>query len=229
MTLSEYYNQLYDRGVSKIASGQEELDDRMNRVPDETGMILRLRPSAEVRLRIGKFLVELCRLEPDQYYYPDSDIHVSVASLILPNKAFQLSQINSNEYMRSVCESVSAIKPFEICFRGITASPGAVMIQGFDHEQCLAVIRDQLQNKLNENKLEHAICGGYSVQTAHSTVVRFGKEIQHRQAFLELLEKYRDFDFGCFQVSELELVHNDWFHRDKYVKLLAAISLAAER
>lgn len=229
MTLSEYYNQLYDRAVSKIASGEEELDDRTNQLPDEMGLILRLRPPVEVRDRINAFLSELRHLEPEQYYYSNSDIHVSVASLILPNKAFQLSQINTDEYIRSVQESVSTIRPFEICFRGITASPGAVMIQGFENEQCLAEIRDHLQNKLNENKLEHAISGGYSVQAAHSTVVRFREKLQHRQAFLALLEKYRNFDFGCFRVSELELVHNDWFHRDKHVKLLATIRLATER
>ncbi|RKD91123.1 2'-5' RNA ligase family protein [Mangrovibacterium diazotrophicum] len=226
MTLSEYYNQLYDRAVSKIASGEEELDDRMNRVPDEMGLILRLRPPTEVRARIEAFLAELRHLEPEQYYYPDSDIHVSVASLILPNKAFQLSQINTDEYIRTVRESVSSIEPFEICFRGITASPGAVMIQGFENEPCLAAIRYHLQNKLNENKLEHAISGSYSVQTAHSTVVRFRKKLQDRQALLALLEKYRNFDFGCFPVSELELVHNDWLHRNEYLKLLASIELS---
>jgi len=228
MMLSEYYNQLYDRAVSKIAIGEEELDDRMNRMPDEMGMILRLRPPTEVRARIEAFLAELRRLEPEQYCYPDSDIHASVASLILPSKAFQLSQINTDEYIRSVCESVSSINSFEICFRGITASPGAVMIQGFENEQCLAAIRYHLQNKLNENKLEHAIGVGYSVQTAHSTVVRFRKKLQHRQAFLALLEKYRNFDFGCFRVSELELVHNDWLHRNEYLKLLATIGLSGK-
>ena len=127
-TLSEYYNQIYNRTVAKIASGEEELDDRMSREPDEMGMILRLRPSAKVLARIEAFLEELRQFEPEQHYYPDSDIQVSVASLIIPNKAFQLSQIHKDEYIRSVRESVSTVKPFEIFFGGITASPGACQI-----------------------------------------------------------------------------------------------------
>jgi len=100
----------------------------MSREPDEMGMILRLRPSAKVLARIEAFLEELRQFEPEQHYYPDSDIQVSVASLIIPNKAFQLSQIHKDEYIRSVRESVSTVKPFEIFFGGITASPGACQI-----------------------------------------------------------------------------------------------------
>jgi hypothetical protein len=45
--------------------------------------------------------------------------------------------------------------------------------------------------------------------TTHSTVVRFKQEAPNAVKFLNLLEKYREFDFGSFEIICYELIYND--------------------
>jgi len=227
MQLSQVYNQLYHHAVTEIQSGREEVDVRMNRLPDKMGIILRIRPSADVLKKIGMFLEQLRRVEPAQYYYPDSDIHITVVSVILPREGFQPDLIHSNDYCQLIRQCLAEFRPFEFQLKGITASPGAVMIQGFETGMSLTAIRDSLYNGFNRSSLPHSIEGSRSLQLAHSTVVRFREELTQRDAFLRLLEQYREHDFGHFQVDNFELVYNDWYHRKEFLKHLALIKLGS--
>ncbi len=101
-----------------------------------------------------------------------------------------------------------------------------MLIQGFPIDSTIHEIRNVLRDKLKNSSLQQSIDARYTLQTAHSTVTRFKKGLQNTERFLTVLEKYRDFDFGTFEVKEVELVFNDWYMRESVVKQLHVFPLA---
>lgn len=221
MNLVEYYDNLYKDSILKIKSDNCQTDNLIDSSLDNRfGITLLIRPNRQVKNRIQKFLSDLKAIESNQYYYPNSDIHVTVMSIISCYNGFDLAQISLIDYVEIIKKSIATDKSVEIEFKGITASFSCIMIQGFLSNDTLNMIRDNLRINFRNSNLEQTIDKRYSIQTAHSTVVRFSKELTLKNEYIKVLDDYRDFHFGTFAVDSLELVYNDWYHRAKNEKEL---------
>ncbi|WP_325448466.1 hypothetical protein [Gelidibacter sp.] len=84
-------------------------------------------------------------------------------------------------------------------------------------DSSLNEIRDNLRRDFKDSTLEQSMDERYLIQTAHATVFRFSQQLTQKEKFLELLENYRNHNFGTFQVNELELSYNDWYHQERLV------------
>jgi 2'-5' RNA ligase len=216
--LVEHYANLYKDAIQKIKSDTYQTDRLMDSVDNRSGLTLLTRPDIMVRNNIQLFLNELKAIEPDQYYYPDSDLHVTVLAIISCYVGFDLSQISILDYIDLINKSIASKKCFEIEFRGITASPSCIMIQGFLNDDTLNEIRDNLRRNFKDSDLQQSIDTRYLLQTAHSTVVRFRKQFTKKDDFVKVLEDYRDYYFGTVAINTLELVYTDWYQRKEKVK-----------
>ena len=225
MNLVEHYANLYKDSIRKIKTDNYQIDRLMDSVDNRSGLTLLIRPNLLVKENIQLFLDDLKVVEPDQYYYRDSDLHVTVMAIISCYVGFDLSQISLTDYIKLIDRSISDKKHFEIEFRGITASPSCIMIQGFLSDNTLNDIRDSFRENFRDSDLQQSIDKRYLLQTAHSTVVRFRKRLTKKDDFIAVLEKYRDFYFGTITVDTLELVHNDWYQRKEYVETLGRFSI----
>ena len=218
MSLKEHYNQLYKESITKISSDTYEIDPMLNSDSDDRfGLSLVIRPPIAVKNEIKKFLKELEGIEPNQYYYPNSDIHITVISVISCYSGLKLSDISLPEYIELIDRSFKNIGDFTIRFEGITASPSCIMIQGFIHDSSLNRVRDELRKNFKTSNLEQSMDERYLIQTAHATVFRFREKLEQKETFLKLIAKYRDYNFGMFEVDTIELVYNDWYHRENLV------------
>ncbi|RDB05177.1 2'-5' RNA ligase family protein [Runella aurantiaca] len=214
MDLEQHYHQLWTRSVQQFESGHFEYDPMIDaHVDSRRGITLLARPPLNVRTAIETMLSDLKASEPEQYYYPITDIHLTVLSIISCYENFSLSLIDTAQYAALVQEVIDAQKSFKIQFRGITASPSCLLIQGFPLDNVLKKIRNGLRQRFQNAGLQHSIDKRYAIQTAHSTVVRFRKPFMHPGAFLQKVKTYREVDFGTFDVNELELVFNDWYQK----------------
>ena len=100
MNLMEYYDNLYKDAILKIRSDNCQTDNLIDSPSDNRfGITLIIRPNIQIRNRVQKFLSELKAVEPDQYYYPNSDIHVTIMSIISCYKGFDLEQITLTDYV----------------------------------------------------------------------------------------------------------------------------------
>ncbi|MDN3670499.1 mutarotase [Echinicola jeungdonensis] len=226
MNLEKHYTHLYEEAIHKITLDQNFKDSWLDNPNDNRyGITLLARPDPNCIQSIQSFLNQLRIIEPEQYYYPSSDIHLTVMSLISCYPGFELERVNVSDYVKLVGESLKGIKPFNIKLEGITASPSCIMVQGFPSNGRLKQIRDQLRQQFNNGNLEHTIDKRYSLQTAHNTVTRFKSTIQNKGEFLDLLHRYRYFDFGTFEINSMELVFNDWYQLKNKVKVLHRYSL----
>ena len=226
MNLKEHYNHLYLNSIEKIKNNHYAIDQLIDSSSDNRfGITVVIRPSFDVQDKIQDFLNELKKSNPNQYYYPNSDIHITVLSIISCYDGFDLKSILIPEYAEIIQKSIENIKDLEIHFHGITASNSAVMIQGFPNSNSLDTLRDNLRTNFKNSKLQQSIDARYAIQTAHSTVMRFRDKITEKESLLKTLEEYRTFDFGKFKVEKIELVHNDWYQRNHLTQQLHSFEL----
>lgn len=216
MNLQEHYNELYKKSSKAILAGNFKLDSQINNISDSRfGITLLIRPNDEIKANIQSFLDKLKAIDPEQYYYPDSDLHITVMGIISCYDGFSLNKIKIKEYLEIIQQSMVELDTIEIEFRGVTASPSALMIQGFPTDESLNNFRDKLRENFKKSTLEQSIDSRYAIATAHSTVMRFQEKLQNPEKLIDVLEKYRDYNFGNFKVKKLELVYNDWYQREK--------------
>lgn len=221
MNLTEHYNNLYKSSMRNIESDNYQIDSLIDSGNDSRfGITLLIRPSAEVKDQIQSFLQKLKTIDSLQYYYPNSDIHITVLSIISCSEGFDINQIALPNYIDLIRKSIKKFDKFNICCQGITASGSSIMIQGFPENQSLDKLRNSLRKNFKSSGLQQSIDKRYTLQTAHSTVVRFRNELQMKGEFLKMIELYRNHDFGCFEVDEIELVYNDWYQRKDNTRLL---------
>ncbi|GAA3615706.1 mutarotase [Flavivirga amylovorans] len=221
MNLKDHYNALYKESIQKISNDNYQIDSLIDSPIDARfGITLIIRPPVEIKNRIQEFLNKLKTIEPNQYYYKNSDIHITAMSIISCYNGFQLKSINMPEYITLIQKSLHGNTNLEIKFKGITASPSCIMVQGFMNNESLNITRNNLRENFKNTTLEQSIDKRYSIQTAHSTVCRFSEKLNQKSEFLKSVEHFRNYDFGSFKVKNLELVYNDWYQKEKHVKKL---------
>lgn len=225
MKLKEHYNELYINALQKIVSDQYETDDLIASPADNRfGLTLLIRPGDEVKKRIRTFLEELKTIDPNQYFYPDADIHLTVMSIVSCYDGFKLTQVDKEAYIEVILASLPRGENLEVKFEGITASPSCVMVCGFANHY-LDELRNNLRINFRNSALEQSIDKRYSIRTAHSTVIRFKNRLRRKNDWLKILETYRQFHFGSFTPDSIELVFNDWYQRAEKTKLLHRFTL----
>ncbi|SFC80706.1 hypothetical protein SAMN04487987_10146 [Algibacter pectinivorans] len=217
---------LYEKSLEKIISDNYTIDKLIDSSKDNRfGITLLIRPPLEIKNEIQKFLNELRILDSNQYYYENTDIHITIMSLISCYAGFKLEDIDVAKYNNLIKKSLSNISEIEIEFKGVTASPSCFMIQGFMKNESLNNLRNNLRTHFKSSHLQQSLDKRYTIQTAHTTVVRFKEKLNNKTDFLKIIEKYRTHNFGSFKVKNIELVYNDWYQRVKFVKKLSEFSI----
>lgn len=226
MDVENHYNTLWKESLERFKRNDFELDPLIDSQDDlRYGMTLLARPSNEVKQHISQTLVEIKRVAPCQYYYPESDLHLTVLSIISCSPEFSMNQIDPEEYKNIVQSVVGSTDPFEIEFRGITASPSCILIQGFPKGNQLTDLRNELRKRFKESGLQQTMDKRYQLQTSHMTVVRFREPFKNPGKFINKITRLRDRNFGSCVIDQVELVGNDWYQKKEKVESIAAFSL----
>lgn len=161
--------------------------------------------------KIENFIGEVSRLEPAQYFYPANELHLTVLSVIGCAPGFKLEAVDSQAYGDLFKQALQGMVPFKVHFRGITASPAAIVIQGFPLDDRLGELRDSLRKLYRASSLHISMDRRYKLEGAHATAVRFRHGVTQPYALKQLLDKYRNYDFGVAEITSLDLVFNNWY------------------
>ena len=217
--LKDHYNTMWAQALSQFRKQQFQYDPLIDDPGDTRyGLALVARPSAEVRNALLDTLNELRSAAPGQYYYPASDLHLTVLSIISCYPGFRLPMIDPNEYIRLIGEVIRPVRPLRITFEGLTASPSCILVQGFPADEQLNLLRDNLRDAFQQSPLQQSIDERYRLKTAHITAIRFRQPLADPQGFVDKVTRLRDTHFGTCVIHELELAVNDWYHRKDRVQ-----------
>ena len=211
--LDELYNiNIFQKNKEKILSGGRP-DKFLNNVTNDNRMSLDLliRFNPEITEKFEKCISELKNIEPNLYYYPKSDFHVTVIDILKasPNRK---TPENLDEYINCIKKCIKQIKPFKIEFKGLTMSDNAIMIKGY-YEYELEKFREILRKTLRESGLIFE--ERYETISCHITISRVPDKINNPDDLIKFIEKEKM--FGVIEVDSFELSLHNWYDTKKEV------------
>ena len=216
------YGRLWSKTVALLKSGGPRIDPLLrNKAGDpRRGVTLVVRPDAGVRRRVAKFLREAAAICPRQHFYRPAELHLTVLAVIPGSTAWR-AQIHRLPACQTILEKVMKNRrAFSVEFRGVTASPDAVMIQGFPADDVLAQLRDELRSAFRRHGVGENLDRRYKITAAHLTAMRFSNPKADWKRLLSLLEAHRETDFGETRFQSVQLIWTDWCASTGVVRLL---------
>jgi 2'-5' RNA ligase len=209
----EIYRQLWTEAVSAFERGAPQIDPNLSDQAKDLrrGVTLAFRPTTAVQTKVENFLNQLAEVAPGQYLYRPEELHVTVLSIISGTE-FWRKEIRSLAACRPIItEVLSRQNSFKVSFRGVTASPSAVMIQGFLLGDGLEKMREELRDAFAQNGLGGQLDRRYKINSAHMTVMRFQRPDADWKRLKIFLAENRNADFGEMVVNRIQLILGDWY------------------
>jgi len=226
-SLQSQYDAIWADAQAAFAANAPALDPQLLDKSDDRrrSATLLIRPTPAVAKCVAQTLAELSSLEPEQYYYRPDELHVTVLSLWTGTEEPEPFFAQLPAYRRAIDAALMGAPDFSIRFDGLTASPAAVLVQGFPHSPALNGLRDRLRNAITAVGLGHTLDRRYRISAAHMTAVRFCRPLQDLPRLAAVLQSLRRRPFGTTHVAELQLVENDWYMSHDRVHLLQTYPL----
>ena len=205
-----------------VGRGQVACDERAFHKEQDgrRGMTLIARLAPGALQRIGIFLETARAIEPQQYYYPLADIHLTVLSLFTATEQYQPYLERVGEYLEAVDEAVAGAPAFTLDTAGLTLTTSAVLTQGFPLDTTLEDLRSRLRAALKARGLGSGLDQRSRLRTAHNTVIRFTVPLQGPEKFAAALQEARSYPFGRSTLTALDLVFNDWYMTSERLNVL---------
>jgi 2'-5' RNA ligase len=224
--LKNLYSKMWVDSIDRFKNNNCETDLLLNDPTDtRRGITVLTYFNNSVEVKISNFLEELKIIEPEQYYYPKNELHLTILSIISCIAGFKLSNIDVEEYTSIFKDTVKDIGGFKVKYKGITVSSSCILVRGFPDVKQLSHLRNSLRVNFQKADLESSIDSRYEITTAHTTAVRCLAPFKNSDNVMKTLTKYRDYDFGTLEVNSLELVFNNWYQNLSITKNLSSLKL----
>ena len=183
---------------------------------DRMALALVLRPSPEAAESVLRALEPLRAMEPHQYFYPASGLHITVLDLIPGQSGLSCPTPSLIRRYRDLLAPVLAgTAPFPVFLRGLTASESAERAKGYYHPGTLDDFRARLREALAQGGLPTR--ERYETCSCHLTAMRLVTPVSAPTAFLDALRRLEDCPLGVFFACQAELVYHDWYDARKQV------------
>ncbi|MDC2830228.1 2'-5' RNA ligase family protein [Limosilactobacillus mucosae] len=183
------------------------------------GLTLLAHLPIHVGRNIGYAQQKLHLANPNLYYYPLKDLHLTVLDLIGAYDGFSISPHDLAAYQKALQNLMAKSKPFDVTLKGLIASPAGILATGYYSDE-LTMLRQNLRHQLTD-KLP--VAERYPTCSGHVTVARFKAPLKAPPALLADLMSMQQLQFGTFTVDRLDLVIHDWYNHD--VKKIAEYAL----
>ena len=214
---NQIYNQLWARFSDAIDKNQYQTDPYIYQQEDNRRGITALAyiEANDTGLvdNIAQFYSDAKVIEANQYYYPLSELHLTILSIISCFDGFKITDIDRQHYIDVFQHALSEVQPIDIEFRGITASPSCILIQGFAQNSALTMLREKLRTEFGAPGLKSTFDTRYKQTTAHLTAIRFTQPFKDAKRFKQFCAQQRNRCFGSIRLSRIDLVFNDWYQR----------------
>ncbi|HTR41222.1 MAG TPA: 2'-5' RNA ligase family protein [Pseudomonadales bacterium] len=230
-TASEFaiYEKLWSDALHAFEQGQPQVDPHLSNKANDSrrGVTLVIRPSQSVRDAVAAFIDRLAAVCPGQYYYRPEELHLTVLSAFSGTEHWQQEMERIPACRQVISDVLKTHRPFKIKLHSVTASPGAILIQGFPADNTLATIRNELRDAFAQNGLGDMLDRRYKITGAHMTIMRFHKADGDLHPLIAFLKENRETAFGECEIHNLQLIFNDWYASAETVQVLEEYQLPA--
>lgn len=225
--LAAIYDKIWQNAKPKIQKQELELDPYQSKglADPRRGLTLLIDFETVATPEILELLKAAQKIEPNQPWYTKENLHLSLYSLIdfvdqdeKKNLSLELLQ----KYQNVILEAIKDFPPFEVIFKGITAGPGAVLVQGFS-DGCLQKLRD----RINQALLKHNLPLYNRTILNHISILRYSKPITDPSIFCDFIEANRDKPLGKVFVKTVKFVKNDWYNSPDKTRLIKEYDLVS--
>jgi 2'-5' RNA ligase len=226
---SGIYQRLWSEAVAAFEKGEHKIDPHLSDKANDRrrGVTLICRPSPSVRGAAANYIGRIAEACPGQHFYRPEELHITVLSIISGTELWEREMPRLDACRPVIGEVLGRCRPFKIHFRGVTASPDSVLVQGFPIGDGLAVIRYELRAAFARHGLGDMPDRRYKAATAHMTAMRFSKHCPDLKPLQSLLNASREVDFGESEISTIRLILGDWYGSADRVRTIEEYRLSA--
>jgi 2'-5' RNA ligase len=223
MSSVELYDNIFSQNMDFIRSGNVQIDEVLStgREDHRLGVSLIIPVKA-----IGHSYIDLIHafrmIEPYQYYYPFSDLHITIFDFIHGNDGYKVDFPIEKSYVDLTKKALRGIMSFEIEFRGIVFSREAGIIKGYDNNQ-LVEIRKIIRELLKAYGMKND--ERYESESAHITFCRFKNPLMNPERFIATVKNNISYEIGVEQIDAIELVEHDWYNKKSKKRVIESIKL----
>lgn len=223
MSSVDVYKKIYAENIEQIRSGNIEIDHFLAARENDSRRGISLIISIKQILNNYKRLVgEFSTVDPDQYYYPFEDLHITVFDFVQGTVDYQRNDLLENLFLEISRKAVDSLGGFKVQMKGIVFSRGAGIIKGYDDNK-LVLIRRNIRKLLVAHKIKND--ERYESESAHITFTRFRGNIKNSLLLCETMEKNMEVDIGEEEVTSLELVEHDWYNSFHKKRIIGRVQL----
>ncbi|HJP90904.1 MAG TPA: 2'-5' RNA ligase family protein [Pyrinomonadaceae bacterium] len=160
---------------------------------------------------ISEVALSIQRAYPPHYFYPLTDMHFTVLNcMAFLSEPEELKADDITRIARRLRDVFVSFKPVAVQLRGLNVFPTTVFIQIFDPAGSISELRHRIRTCLAEDYWNSEMEGKLLVP---DPLLSFSNLLRFREAvptdFVDLVEKYRNKDFGMCQLKGVELVTTD--------------------
>jgi 2'-5' RNA ligase len=222
LEISGIYEQLWKDAALLFERGEVKADPYLSTGAEDLrrGVTLVFRPSATVRKSAMDYIRRLAAIWPEQYFYGPEQLHVTVLSIVTVTERWQQEMERVKACRPLIGEALDRQHSFRVSFRGVTAAPDGVMIQGFPAHDGLRSIREVLREAFRDAGFGDMPDRRYKATAAHMSVMRVRKPGGAAERLVSFLKESRERDFGECQIASFELIWSDWYASAGSVKTL---------
>lgn len=212
MSSNEIYQRIHNESISYIRKNDILVDRYLEPdcVDTRKGISLIVKLREENRKTYEELVENIRHIEPEQYYYPFEDLHITIFDFVSAKEKFISGNHDEEKIIKCTADVIAGSVPFTVAFRGIVCSREAVIINGYDENE---VVR--IRNKIRQKALECGIKNEerYVSYSAHSTFMRFRKKLRDGKKFEKEIGIWREYEFWKEEIDTIDLVEHDWYNR----------------
>ena len=185
------------------------------------GLALLVKIEGECQEKIAQIIQQIKTIEPDQYYYPLSDLHVTITDLIVAHDNFVFDADLVERYVKIIEKIFQKTLSFDISFNGVIATKGAVILKA-EAEKILK-IRKKIERELTKNGI--FLNERFQRDFVHSTIARFRQNLKNPPEFVHKIEQLQNFNIGALKANKILFVLHDWYNSKGKTKVLKEFEL----
>ena len=218
MSTTSLYESIHHNNISFIRDGDICVDTYLsNGSTDLRRGISLIIPINHISNKYQAAIQGLQAIEPDQYYYPAADLHITIFDLISANPTYTPSKLLDDTFVSVTRAAVTSISKFSVSFKGIVFSREAGLFTGYDDGSVVA-LRENIRGSLLRKGIPNT--ERYQSKSVHSTFFRFSKPLVNSRVFADAIEGLRETKIGDEPVHNISLVEHDWYNRKDSTRVI---------